>query len=219
MKIITPIRAKTRHELLLLAQKTQNKADVLEIWLDELTWLSGFADDLKKTCPKAQLLGVCKTPEEQGTFIKDQAKKRDILLHFLDNGGDWVDLDISKNELKTVKAIPSEKLWLSLHDFDRVPVNLEETWSLMQLFKPFGTKFALTPRTPVEYMNLLEFAEDKNKSSWSSPKKKVIFTTMGEKYGVLGRKELQEKDLSWGGFYAISEEHSTANGQMTLTKK
>ena len=218
MKTCVPIRARNRNELLTQVDLVQGRADVLEIWLDELTWLDSFAEDIKKREPKVILLGVCKTPFEQGNFTKDAKKKVHVLQDFLNSGGDFVDLDVHQNELKTLKMFPPERLWLSCHDFDRVPENIEEVYRLMCMFNPFGVKFALTPRTPLEYKTFVDFvAANQPVRSYYQPRKpEVIATTMGDKYGKMGRDELEQKEVTWGVFFALSGNHATASGQRIL---
>ena len=178
-------------------------------------------NDIKEKEPNILLLGVCKTPKEQGKFEKESTKKIQILKDFLNSGGDFIDLDVHNNELKTLKQFEGSKLWLSCHDFNRVPENIEEIYKLMNMFQPYGVKFALTPRTPLELKDFLDFAAANTpKISYYNTVKKpeIIVTTMGEKYGLLGRNEIEEKKLSWGGFYALSENHTTANGQKILAE-
>lgn len=222
MKTCVPIRARSRYELLNQIELIKGRADVLEIWLDDIVWMPSFVQDIKAKEPKVELLGVCKTPAEHGKFIKDSFKKVEILQNFLTSGGDFVDLDIHQNPLRSLKEFAPEKLWLSCHDFERVPQNIEHLYSLMARFRPFGIKFAVTPRNPLEYKEFLTFAATHTPkiTYYNTPQKpELIVTTMGEKYGTMGRKEIQEQDLSWAAFYALTEKHKTANGQMVLAEE
>lgn len=219
MKTCVPIRARSRYELMNQIELIQGRADVLEIWLDDIVWMPSFVQDIKAKEPKVELLGVCKTPAEHGKFTKDPTKKVQILQDFLKSGGDFIDLDINQNPLRSLKEFPPEKLWLSYHNFERVPENIDEIYSLMNRLNPFGVKFAVTPRTPLEYKEFITFAATNTpKISYynTAQKPELIVTTMGEKYGTMGRKEIHEQDLSWGAFYALTQKHTTANGQMVL---
>jgi len=209
MKIITPLRPRSRTELLKLVEKVGDRADIIELWLDGLAWHGGMMEEVRDISPRAQFLGVCKTPEEQGTFTGTETARVKRLQDFLDSGGDFVDLDIRTTSLQGVRSFPAEKLWLSYHDFKSMPNDLPELKNAMKFFRPYLMKFAVTPRSQQDLDDFLTFTRS---FYWGE---RGIFTTMGS-YGREGREELSRHNITWGSFYALDINHTTASGQSTL---
>ena len=215
MKIIVPLRPRSAAELEMILPQLDKRVDIIEIWLDYVVQERMFAPSLiphiqhlleeAKTEFKVELLGVCKTPAEQGSFPGSSHERVQVLQQWLQLGGDWVDVDITQNSTELIQTLPAEKLWLSFHHFSAVPDNLDKILQQMQALKPAVYKFAVTPDVEPDLERFLSFAE--------GAKDPTIFTTMGE-LGAAGREQL--KPHTWGAFYALSPEYSTASGQPTI---
>ena len=212
MKIITPIRPSSFEEFEGLLLQINNRADVIEIWLDGVLDLDKFFEKFAVNRSKfnVQFLGVCKTPEEKGVFTGTASERSEILHRFLDLGGDFIDLDVTQNSETIVESFPSDRLFLSFHDFETVPVDIKSTYSMMQKFDPYLYKFAVTTNTENELDEFMQFVEN------FQPEKNVIFTTMGN-MGMVGREKIEKIKRSWGSFFAISAELRTAIGQRVLS--
>ncbi len=211
MKIITPVRPQSFKDLENLVKKIGNRADIIEIWLDEVCdeedFFEKFADLAKKTI--VLFLGVCKMSEEKGNFKGTTEERVEILRKFLGSGGDFVDMDVIRNPENLIKKLPSKKLFLSFHDFEGVPDDLNKILIQEQIFYPRIYKFAVTTNTEEELDNFLCFVRN-------FPKKHDgIFTTIGT-LGTKGREKIAQTGRSWGGFYAVDEQSRTADGQQTL---
>lgn len=224
MKIIVPIKPKNIEALSSLIKKIDNRADIIEIWLDQIEYLEEFLTQFKdcrrgtKSCAQnkaVKFLAVCKRENEKGSFMGSPSERVAIINQFLEAGGDLVDVDITQNELEDIQKIDPQKLVLSFHDFNSVPDNLEGVWNQMQQTGPAIYKFAVTVNTNAALKKIIDFAVNLKESN---PRDQIIFTTMG-KFGLEGRKQLREQDLTWGGFYAIDVESRTASGQAVLPRR
>lgn len=230
MKKIVPIRPQSADELKNLVKKIGDKADIIEIWLDQ------SADELIQTVKQLKdlpptnsqlptFLAVCKTIEEKGIFTGSMTEKLVILKKFLAAGGDYVDVDIERFPTELIDQIPSGKLWLSWHDFVGVPENLEKIVHNMCAKKPFLIKLAVTCNTDKALERFVEYTkspsiplnkgEVKGDLKIKMQKPKSIFTTMGQ-FGACGRQILREQNLTWGEFYALDAASKTAEGQPVL---
>ena len=99
-KICIPISEKDPKKLLekiALAQKSN--ADILEIWLGEVSSeIQNNPDFLQKIITAAEgmpLLANCKNAREKGSFVGNDAEKMDILLSASQVGFDFVDCDFN----------------------------------------------------------------------------------------------------------------------------
>lgn len=215
MKIIVPLRPRSTAELEMLLPQLDDRVDIVEIWLDVLVQELMFAPTLiplvqqlleaARTQFNVQFLGVCKMPAEKGRFPGNKSERIQVLQHFLQLGGNFVDLDVLQNSADDIAAIPSEKLWLSYHNFTAVPADLEDLKAKMNQFKPHLTKFAVTPENKVQLEQFISFAATCTQPS--------LFTTMGD-LGAEGRKQL--KPYTYGAFYALNPDKTTASGQPSL---
>jgi len=215
MKIIVPLRPRSTAELEILLPQLDERVDIVEIWLDVLVQELMFAPTLiplvqrlleaARTKFNMQFLGVCKMPAEKGGFPGNKNERIQVLQHFLQLGGDFVDLDVLQNSADDMAAIPSEKLWLSCHSFTTVPTDLEGLKAKMDSFNPAFTKFAVSPENQAQLEQFINFA-----ATCAQPS---LFTTMGE-LGAEGREQL--KSYTYGAFYALSPDKATASGQPSL---
>jgi len=201
MNIIVPIRPQTFSEFQTLLEKINDRADIIEVWLDSLplspqVWFK-ISEILKQVQhDKVKFLGVCKSPEERGNFLGNDTEKTEILQKFLDAGGDFVDMDVIRNSEESIKSLPSKNLSLSFHDFDGMPENLDDLFARMYFFSPRVYKFAVTTNTPTELENFLQFVKT------FPAEHNAIFTTMGT-LGREGREEIEKLGRSWGAFFAL----------------
>ncbi len=209
MKIITPLKPKDYDEFISLLDRVDERADIIEIWLDGIPELDEFLDQFEtnKDNYDYQYIGVCKSISEKGIFEGDIAEKNHMLHQFLRAGGDWVDVDVTQSPYEMIAALPPDRLWLSFHDFKGVSDELEITLDGMKMMEPYGYKFAVTTDTLVDMTKFLYFVEQTSDI-------RVIYTTMGE-HGVEGRQKIGGH--SWGQFFALDSDTATASGQMTLS--
>ncbi len=206
MKIICPIRPRNFKEFKNLVSKINNRADIIEVWIDQVS------DDFFKKFKtfekgKMKFLAVCKQIQEKGHFVGNSIDRVEQLKKFLLSGGRFVDLDITQNKKEAIEKIDTKKLILSFHDFNGVSDNLKEILQSMRALNPVIYKFAVTVNTRSDLDKFMAFIQK------FPPHKKAIFTTMG-KFGKEGRKQIGEK--SWGQFFALDKESTTASGQRTV---
>lgn len=215
MKIIVPLRPRSTADLERLLPQLDERVDIVEIWLDilvqELMFAPGLVPVVQQLLEKTradfnvQFLGVCKMPTENGGFPGNKNQRIQVLLQFLQLGGDFVDLDVLQNTEAHIQRIPSGKLWLSCHDFKTVPENLSDIKKAMSVYNPAVFKFAVTPEDQPQLDQLIDFAKAETDAT--------IFTTMGD-LGANGREQL--KPYTYGAFYALSPDTTTASGQPSL---
>ena len=194
-------------------QLINNRADVVEVWLDNIEQ-ADFFKHLSAIVKQYQerLLGVCKKAAEKGTFQGTDTERVDVLLSFLESGGTFADVDVTQNSPENIRRIDNEKLILSYHNFNTsedLQGELERIFHQMQMFKPAVYKFAITPKDEQDLAVFLDFIR-------SFPNDlQGIFTTMGD-LGLKGRQQIAETGKNWGAFYAIDDAHKTASGQPIL---
>ena len=195
------------------AQKVGSRAAVIELWLDALEEsldpsLYRFFLQKIKSITGAKLLGVCKSPDEGGTFTRSEEAKIPILKNFLVAGGDFIDADFQRYTADQLQEFSAENLFLSYHDFESVPSNIEAILASMAVISPAVYKLAVTPQNPEQLQSFIHWAKN------YTPKGPLILTTMGA-FGAEGRDAL--KTVSAAQFYALSPETRTADGQPILT--
>lgn len=216
MKIITPIRPQNVDELKSWLENLDSRVDMIELWpenfIDDMIKNPGLFDEIlaiiraAKSKHNLELLGVCKTPAEKGTFTGSNAQRVQILQQFLRFGGDLVDLDVSQNPADLIIKLPASKLCLSFHDFNNADLDIiKAQYTTMQVFGPKLYKFSVTPQNQKQLKDFTTWAKNL--------KDPAIFTTMGE-FGLEGREQL--KPVTWGAFYALNKDCCTASGQPTL---
>ncbi len=211
MQKIVPIRPADFGAFEATLKKINNRADLVEIWLDGLIDFDNFLKDFTLFCakeiPSMKFLAVCKMPAENGSFEGSVDARYQRLADFISAGGDLVDLDITQNPKSVIQKIPNDKLILSFHDFEGIPQDLTDIFEKMEAFNPKVYKFAVTIDTPQHLDRFLDFIHHFPEGY------NTIFTTMG-RYGSEGRTLIG--DRSWAGFFAINENSKTAEGQPVL---
>jgi len=219
-KIIVPLRARTWNELVPKLDQLTEQVDIVEIWIDQLfmdflrnpTILPQVATKMQKLKKDFNIntLAVCKSAAEGGQFGGNAGQRIELLQSFLQLSGDMVDVDLRHNHKDLIRKLPKEQRWVSLHDFEGVPEDLEHLARDMKLLQPQVYKFAVTPRDEAELASFIDFAKG------FATDQTTIFTTMGP-LGAEGRERL--KGITWGAFYALNETERTATGQPTLGSK
>ena len=214
MKKICPARPRDFAALKNFLARLHRRADVVEIWLDEV-WEAGnlenFYKDLncflsKNSAPK--FLGVVKSIEHGGKFRGQKKQRIEVLKKFLGAGGDWVDADFLENRDENfLRIFPQKNLVLSWHDFETVPENLDKIFGQMQNVSPEIYKFAFAINSPDSFEKFLHFTRN------FPPEFRGIFCGMG-KMGADFRTQVGEK--SWAQFFAIDAESRTASGQEVI---
>jgi len=202
MQTIVPLRPHNADELLEMVEKIGNRAEWIEVWLDQ------FEGDVPRI-KSHKLIGCCKTPTERGNFLGTEKEKLRILQNFLKSGGDLVDLDVNKNDEALIRQIPCDKLLLSFHDFDTTPPHMNDVFAQMYFFSPALYKFSVTVNESVSLELFLDFVRNFPKD------KNAVFTTMG-KFGREGREQIEEMKKSWGQFIALNEKNKTEASQRLL---
>ena len=192
-KIITPIRPHTFEEFVSLVEKINNRAKIIEIWLDKIWQEENFFKNLEKFIYKnraknIKYLGVCKTPAEKGEFCEGPDARIKVLKKFLEAGGDFADLDFLQNSKTNILKIPMKNLFLSYHNFIELPKELNTFLVQASKYKPYLFKFAVTINTEEELETFLKFIKTFPQNTTG------IFTTMG-KLGKKGREEINK--ISW----------------------
>lgn len=205
--LIVPLRFESAEKLRQLSAQVDGRAEILELWLDRYEPSEEEIQALKNE--GYQLLGVCKTELEKGSFTGNPEARCEVLKRFLNHGGDLMDLDVMRNPGELINQFPSENLILSFHDFRGMPDGLEILAERMASFEPKIYKFAITANDETDLEQFSAFVQ-----TWPDHKP-AIFTTMGT-LGREGREQIKELGKSWAQFVALSEEYKTAEGQRVL---
>jgi len=204
MHTSVPLRPRNAQDLLQMVKKIGDRADWIEIWLDQ------FTGDIPKI-ESHKLIGCCKTPAERGNFLGTAKEKIEVLQRFLKAGGNLVDLDIRKNEEDLIRQIPGDKLLLSYHNFDKMSNNLDDILVQMYFLSPAICKFSVTVNDPMSLELFLSFVKN------FPADQNAIFTTMGG-LGRDGRESIEAIGKSWGRFVALNEENRTDPSQEFLSE-
>lgn len=138
---------------------------------------------------------------EGGRFEGDEEARMALVRRGAELGVEFLDL-----EYRSYKAVaaPSSRLVVSLHDFEKVPADLEKWIDRMLELEPWMAKVAVTPRSTAELLELVELQERRGA--------KVAVIPMGS-YA----EPLRALYPSWSGplMYASLEE-AVAPGQISL---
>lgn len=123
MKICIPIQARSQKEALKKLQNTAKKADLAEIWLDQIKDLD--LEALLKVKP-LPILCVCKDPADKGKFTGTFAELSNLLIQAIKFGADYIDIPIRMPEKLNKKIVQEAgkmkcKVIISHHDFKKTP--------------------------------------------------------------------------------------------------
>lgn len=204
MKLCIPISRSKTSDVILELKKAKSKADVFEIWFDEIVDLNELNMLLIKKKSKKDLLYK---------VTKIDIPKIEQLLRTFENIK-YIDFDLStdKNILKNIKEkFPKIELIISHHDFKKTPSN-NELKGLVEIMFTKGadiSKLATKANKLSDSINMLSLLSHLTKNG-----KKAICICMGEP-GRLTR--ITGHLLGNYLMYApLEEKGSTAPGQLTI---
>lgn len=182
-KICIPLQLKTAQEVIDFMQKNQEKADLFEIWLDQIQDLDLEKIMQNKTKP---ILCVCKGEKEKGGFKGNELEKADLLKKAMKLGADYVDTDYQTEDI-LIEALAKNKgdtkLILSYHNFEITP-DLKELLLIIQKMlkhKPDIVKIATMANSYKDALVIMNLAQ-----SLSTAKIPFISIAMSE-YGKISR--------------------------------
>ncbi len=212
--ICIPIKEKTLAKVLLQMELAAREADLMEIWLDQITDLHLFKIIKHKTCP---LIFVNKPVREQGGFTGSEENRVDLLIQAIDLGADYVDIGIDTNEELITKLISANrnraKIIISYHNFLSTPKEKELKLIINQAYK-LGANIVKVATKANQYADNLKIF--KLITDYKKQKKDLIALCMGD-YGKLSR--IAAPLLGSYLTYAPLEENSkTAPGQIPVSQ-
>ena len=205
LRICVSVLPKTAAEALRLVEKAEESgADLVEIRLDRLDDLKGLAD----------LAVHGKTPKiVTDKSSRSESERQHRLLSAAKTGFDYVDLDLSSQNLKSVakevNASGAECI-VSFHDSNGSP-SLPELNSVLDTEVSSGAdvcKIVTVAKHIEDNLTLLQFTQA------ASAKAKIVCFAMGE----LGRVSRLLSPV-FGGFFtfaSLQRGGETASGQMTI---
>ncbi len=203
MKYCLPIKAKTLKEI---EKKASSKADIIEIWLDQLEEIDFEGLKALRKKLKKPFLYVCKGKREKGKFKGTEKERIDILIKA---NGDYTDVDIKTNkDLIGKLKQKAKKLIISYHNFEKTPQDLGKIYKKMHAFKPDIIKFSTKinkSRDIGELFKLIIKAEQDDQA--------IITLGMGEKGKIT--RILAPKLGNYLYYAPIKKEEATAPGQLT----
>ena len=201
--ICIPIREKKVDTLIKNIKKAQEKADVVEVWFDEIA------------IPEAKLKKIFK--DKKKPFIykvtngKNLKKIATFCVEFLD-----VDHETPKKEINNIKKkFPRSKTIISYHDFKKTPTKSKLT-AIFGKIKKSGAdivKIAVKANTFEDNLVVLEFLSKKTK------KNDLIALCMGGKGGIT--RIVGHLFGNYLVYVSLEESKKTASGQidyLTLKK-
>jgi len=208
LRVCVSILPKTTTEALRLMERAEEGgADFIEVRLDNLENLRGLQD--MATHGKAPKIATIKR------LSATEKQRQQGLLDAAKNGFDYVDLDLSKKNLKQAvketKALGT-KCILSFHDFDG-SLPLFELNSILEKQILNGADICKTVTTPTQIednLTLLQFVQA------ASAKARIVCFGMGE----LGKTSRLLSPM-FGAFFtfaSLERGSETAAGQMTLNE-
>ncbi|KKP40570.1 MAG: 3-dehydroquinate dehydratase, type I, 3-dehydroquinate dehydratase I [Candidatus Peregrinibacteria bacterium GW2011_GWF2_33_10] len=213
MKICIPIKVKNMRTALEKLAEAEQKADMTEIWLDQIENLNLEEIFKHRTKP---ILAVCKNPEEMGSFQGDNFDKINLFTKFIELGGEYVDISDLHNIdfLKTYKNSCSFQIIYSFHDFIKTPTFMNLSNIIDQAVNTEIDMIKIATRVKDAYdIQTLE----KCVAKILEVNKKPIVLGMDHlgKRTRLGKGLFQNNYLT---FAALSEEEKTASGQITINE-
>lgn len=215
-KIIIPLRPRSVAELQRLLLDTEEKADLVEVWLDGIKELDEKKiKKITKLVTKPLIVNL-KNKSEGGTSRFGDKKRIEILKLAAKAGVDFVDADLDLpvtllRELK--KACEKTKLILSFHDFKKIP-KIERLRKLAERADALGADV-------VKLVGAAESFDDCTaifQISWELAKSQKGFITIA--MGEHGEPTRVITPLIGGlGMFApLEKKDATAAGQLTVAE-
>jgi 3-dehydroquinate dehydratase type I len=162
-KFCVSISSTDTPELLGRAQRAERlSADLVEIRLDKLRSYHGLSKIARAV--ERPIIGTNRPLSEKGSFDRSEAERLKILMEAVEDGFQYVDLELTTNRLdRVIKTFREKgaKIILSHHDHFRTPdqAKLASTLVQLQKFKPDVCKIVTTAQTPEDnlvHLNLLK---------------------------------------------------------------
>ncbi|MCF7836340.1 type I 3-dehydroquinate dehydratase [Candidatus Gracilibacteria bacterium] len=215
-KIIIPLRPRSVAELQRLLLDTEEKADLIEVWLDGIKELDEEKiKNISQLVTKPLIVNL-KNKSEGGTSRFGDKKRIEILKLAAKVGVDFVDADLNLpvallRDLK--KSCTQTKMILSFHDFEKTP-------KIERLQKMTEKAF----RLDADVVKIATFTKSWDdctpifQISWELAKAKKNFLTMG--MGKHGEPTRVITPLIGGlGMFApLDKKDATAAGQLTVAE-
>jgi 3-dehydroquinate dehydratase type I len=212
IKVCVSIPPKTIDEAVNLIEKAEAQhADFIEIRLDSLKKPERLEDIACSS--STPLIATNKSTENQGEFSGSEDNRQRILLDAARNNFEYVDVDVSTQNMKELIASLHEvgtKPIVSFHDFNCTP-NLPQLNKVLEQEIAVGAgvcKIVTTARRVEDNLTVLDF------TSKASKDVKLVCFAMGE----LGKPSRLLSPL-FGAFFtfaSLDEKRKTAKGQLTI---
>lgn len=203
MKICVPIKKKRLADILIRLKKAQKKADLVEIWFDEINPTEhGSLEKIFKTatCP----------------LIYKYQGNHDLLTKILPHRPAYIDLDLAVPPaiLRLIrKKSPTTKIIISYHDFKTTPPDktIQTITKKMLKLRPDIMKIATTANIFFDSLRMLSLVSQTAKKN-----QPIIGLCMGR----LGQITRSSGHLfgNYLTYAALSPNDATAPGQLTLAK-
>ncbi len=198
--ICIPIKVKTSTLLMKEIKEAQKKADIIEIWFDEVK------------ITESALSQIFKIKKRPFIYKITNAKNIKILTRFKPEFLD-IDYKTSKKNLEFIqKNFPKSKKIISYHNFKKTPSKnqIKKVFTKIKNMAADIIKIAVTAKKFSDNLIVLEFLAK------TSQKNKIIALCMGQK-GILTRVA----GHLFGNYlmYApLKEDKKTAKGQVEISK-
>ena len=158
-KVCVSISSTDTPELLGRAQRAERlSADLVEVRLDKLRSYHG----LKKVARAVErpIIGTNRPLSEKGSFDGSETERLKVLMEAVEDGFEYVDLELSTSKLdRVIKDFREKgaKIILSHHDYFRTPEHsrLVSTLEQLQKFKPDICKLVTTAQMPEDNLTVL----------------------------------------------------------------
>ena len=216
--ICFPIQARTLAELKKKIQQLEKKADIIEIWIDQLreNLITSQIKKLVSSCSKPLLI-VNKPKEEQGNWHGSESDRIKKIIPWIHEKSAYVDVNyrVKSTDLKKLRSACSPKssiqIILSYHNFESTPslLTLQKIYNEAAKKEPDLIKIVTFAQTPEDNKTIYELLLKNN-----HPQKiKLIAHTMG----TLGKISRIIAPLlgSQIVYLSSSNKAQTAPGQLT----
>ena len=120
-RLAIPILLKTQKEIMTAWQQAAQKADLAEIWLDQIKNIDYQKLFAHKPCP---VIVTAKAKEEKGKFKGSEEERIDRLIKSAQAGADYIDISwraSQKLKEKILQKKQKAKVIFSYHDFEKTP--------------------------------------------------------------------------------------------------
>lgn len=213
MKICIPIQAGTQKEAHKRLKEVAKKADLAELWLDQIEDL-----DIKELLKEKPLpiVCVCKRSDDKGKFKGNFEALSDLLIQAIKFGADYIDIPANMPESLSKKVVQQArkkrcKVIISHHDFKATP-DYPKLIRLADSIKKRGAdvvKIATFANDLQDTVNIIALAKTLRGSKTSH-----ILIAMGPK-GILSRILTPTLDGEMM-FATLGKKGQTASGQLSV---